>query len=142
MSVGLKQTITVQGIVTFNEPANAAAGSVLTGNLQLLGPDTPATTSQPVPINEVWNIKDIYSAGVVSGGADASLTLVVNGISQPLGFTVSTIDINKLSRFKLDKSIPILPGSTVQIKATLLGAVGASAVTQTVYVTIERVPVA
>ena len=142
MSVGLKAPLTVTGVVTFSEAASSPAGTVITGNMQLLGPSTPATTSQQVPINEVWHIVDVYSNGVVSGGADGMITININGIPQPVGFVVSQINTSLLTRFKLSESIPIAPGSTISMQLTLSGASGSSAVTQTVYVTIKRIPVA
>jgi len=110
--------------------------------MQLLGPSTPATQAQQVPINEVWHITDVFSNGVVSGGADGMITININGIPQPVGFVVSQINTSLLTRFKLTESIPIAPGSTISMQLTLSGASGSSAVTQTVYVTIKRIPVA
>jgi hypothetical protein len=105
-----------------------------------VGPDAPAVQTVTVPSSEVWHIVDIFTQGVVSGGADGQLVININGFDQPLSITLSAMDINKLSRFTLPQSIPIPPNATVYFKLVLLGAVGASAVTQTVNIKLIRIP--
>ncbi|MEM3829042.1 MAG: hypothetical protein QXP36_07510 [Conexivisphaerales archaeon] len=141
MSVGLTNDLPVQGVLSFPIPASAAAGTVINAQMQLLGPNVPPTTTQTVPSNEVWHILDIFTQGVVSGGADGQIVLTINGIDQPYSISVSNVNISLLTRFTLPQSIPIGPNSTISFKLILSAASGSSAVTQLVYVKLLRRPI-
>ncbi len=127
-------------IVTFSVPANAAAGSVIQGQISAFGPLMPATSSVTVPITEVWSIVSFYTLATYS--PDASIQLLINGYPQNISPTLNSVYINNYNKWRLDTAIKLPPASTFTVNIVLLAANGSSQQTYTLYMGAVRAPFA
>jgi len=127
-------------IVTFNVAANAAAGTVVQGQISAFGPLMPASASVTVPITEVWSIVSFYTLATYS--PDASIQLLINGYPQNISPTLNSVYINNYNKWRLDTAIKLPPASTFTVNIVLLGANGANAQTYTLYMGAVRAPFA
>jgi len=126
--------------VSFSETTSQSAGTVIQGQMQGFGAFVSASTQVTVPITEVWHIIDTYNVGgVVSGGADGTFVLLINGYIQNVQWKVSTSNLNLLTRFRLTQSIVLAPASTFSLSLVLAGTPTASA-TQVQTLKIIRAP--
>jgi len=124
----------------FSETTTQSIGSVIQGQLQGFGIFVSASPQVTVPITEVWHIIDTYNVGgVVSGGADGTFVLLINGYIQNVQWKVSTSNLNLLTRFRLTQSIVLAPASTFSLSLVLSGTPTAS-VTQVQSLKIIRAP--
>jgi len=127
-------------IVTFNIAANAAAGTVVQGQISAFGPLMPASPQVTVPITEVWSIVSFYTLATYS--PDASIQLLINGYPQNISPTLNSVYINNYNKWRLDTAIKLPPASTFTVNIVLLGANGANAQTYTLYMGAVRAPFA
>lgn len=129
------QTTTI--IASFSVPANAAAGSLIAGNLTF-STFTPPQSVIVVPSTEVWSIIDIYTIGSVT--PDAMLVMYINGRPQDTMPNLNSLNLNLLTRFKLAEAIKLAPTFTFNVAISLLAANGATAQTYYVYFSVVRAP--
>ena len=127
-------------IVTFSVPANAAAGSVIQGQINAFGPLMPATSSVTVPITEVWSIVSFYTLATYS--PDASIQLLINGYPQNISPTLNSVYINNYNKWRLDTAIKLPPASTFTVNIVLLAANGSNQQNYTLYMGAVRAPFA
>lgn len=124
----------VEITLSFSLTTTQVVGQFVFASIAAFGPlggTTPAGSNVQVPITEMWNILDIYNVGgVVSGGVNASLVMIVAGNPQYTNFSLATTNLNLLTRARLRQTIPLTPGQT-WTAAIQLSAVPTAAVTQT-----------
>ncbi|MEM0121224.1 MAG: hypothetical protein QW688_07305 [Thermoprotei archaeon] len=125
-------------IVSFGLTTSQSAGSIVQGQISAFGPLVPASPSIFIPITEVWQVTDIY---VVGGpvAADGQPLFVVNGYPQVVTPTLSQLNLNLLTRFRLTQSIPLAPASSLAVSLSLLATPSTNA-TQILYMKIMRAP--
>lgn len=128
-----------QLLVSYSIAANAVNGSLIQGSVQAFGPLVGASASVQVPISEVWSLVRLSTVGGAVG-PDAIVVTILNGISQVVFPTLSSLNENVLHPFALTQSIPFPPGSTFASSISTLSANGATAVTQVVKYWIVRAP--
>jgi hypothetical protein len=124
----------VEITLSFSLTTTQVAGQLVFASIAAFGPlggTTPAGGNVQVPITEMWNVVDIYNVGgVVSGGVNASLVMIIAGNPQYTNFSLATTNLNLLTRARLRQSLPLTPGQT-WTAAIQLSAAPTAAVTQT-----------
>jgi len=122
-------------ICQYTTPANVPANTIVPVNM-IIDPQRGAVTSYTVPPGERWVIKDFYVISAPSNNAIVSLikndyTILLN--TDPL----STLTITNPAKPQYPAK-EFVAGENISMKATVLGAGGSSAVTDTFYVKVVR----
>ena len=131
------QTNTI--IVSYTIPNSAASGTVCQGSISAFGPLVGATNPVVVPSTDVWVLDDMW---VVGGPAyvDAQVMTILNGIPQNFYPTLSSMNLNLLTRYKLSQKIPIYANYTFASSITTLAAGPSTGGTQTLVYQVQRGP--
>jgi hypothetical protein len=111
--------------VTYSIPSGASAGTVIQGNVVAFGPLVPQQNVVVIPITEVWHIVDIYVQGAPAV-VDATLITTVNGYVQNINPKLSSLNLNLLTRFRLQQSIPLAPSASFSSSISLLSTTSTS----------------
>jgi hypothetical protein len=126
-------------LVSYTIPNSAASGTVAQGSVAAFGPLVGATNPVVVPSTDVWLLEDMW---VVGGPAfvDAQVMTILNGIPQNFYPTLSSMNQNTLTRFRLSQKIPIYANYTFASTITTLAAGPATGGTQVVQYQVQRGP--
>lgn len=116
--------------ISFSLTTSQTAGTVVQGNIQAFGSQAPSSALVTVPITEVWQITDMYVVGSPVA-ADGLLNIYVNGYLQNIQPSLSSMNLNILTRFRMSMSMPLGPSFSWFVNLVLLAEPSAAA-TQTV----------
>ena len=126
-------------IASYSVGSSQANGSIFSGSVLGFGPLVGSQTTVVVPNSEVWHIEDIYDVG---GPAyvDAVVVIFINGYQQNVQPTLSSINLNVLTRFSLTQTIVIPPAGTFATSIYTLAAGPSTGGTQVVKFKVNKVP--
>jgi len=131
------QTTTI--LVSYTVPNAAASGTVVQGSISAFGPLVGASNPVVIPSTDVWILDDMW---VVGGPAyvDAQVMTILNGIPQNFYPTLSSMNLNLLTRYKLTQKIPFYANYTFASTLTTLAAGPSTGGVQNLVYQVQRGP--